>query len=172
MKMTKVLVWAIAISVLFFFTASAYAAAEKVGYVNLRRLVAESKIGKDAQRDIKNLRAKKEAAVAKKLETIKKMRDFLNDSGSKLPASELRTKTESLQKIYKEYQRMVEDAKEAITREDRQLVAIILKKADKVLKKVAKKKKFAIILKDPNAIGYLDENADITDDVIKELNKK
>ena len=144
----------------------------KVGYINLRRLVAESKIGKEAQAEIKELRKKKEAAVAGKLKTINKMRKFLNESGDKLPPSEKRSKIEELQKIYKDYQRMVEDAKEEIVREDRQLVAIILKKADGVLKSVAKKKKFAIILKDPNAIGYLDENVDITDDVIKELNKK
>jgi len=52
------------------------------------------------------------------------------------------------------------------------VVAIILQKADDVLKKVAKRKKFTIILKDPNAIGYLDKKVDITDDVLKELNKR
>lgn len=67
---------------------------------------------------------------------------------------------------------MVADAKEDISREDRELVALILKKADDILKKVAKKKRFSIILKDPNAIGYLDPDVDITDLVLKELNKK
>ena len=74
--------------------------------------------------------------------------------------------------MYKEYQRLVADAKEDITREDRQLVAIILEQANDILKKVAKKKKYGIILKDPNAIGYLDPDVDITDLVLKELNKK
>jgi outer membrane protein len=66
----------------------------------------------------------------------------------------------------------VDDAKEDITREDRQLVAIILGKANDILKNVAKKKKYSIILKDPNSIGYLDPDVDITDLVLKELNKK
>ncbi len=66
---------------------------------------------------------------------------------------------------------MVADAKEEIKRQDRELVARILKKADGALKKVAKKKKYTIILKDPNAIGYLDPEVDITDAVLKELNK-
>lgn len=144
----------------------------KVGYINLRRLVAESKIGKDAQKDIQRLRQKKENAVSEKLSDINKMKAFINESGDKLPPSEKRAKIEELQRIYKDYQRMVEDAKEEIVREDRELVGIILKKADDVLKSVAKKQKFTIILKDPNAIGYLDESVDITGDVIKELNKK
>ena len=40
------------------------------------------------------------------------------------------------------------------------------------MKKVAKKYKYTIIIKDPNAVGYLDPDVDITDKVIKELNKK
>ncbi|CAD7848633.1 MAG: hypothetical protein [Olavius algarvensis Delta 4 endosymbiont] len=89
-----------------------------------------------------------------------------------MSASEKQDKVEALKKLYKDFQRMVADAKEDISREDRELVALILKKADGVLKKIAKKKKYSIILKDPNAIGYLDPDVDITDLVLKELNKK
>ena len=89
-----------------------------------------------------------------------------------MSAAEKQDKVETLKKLYKDYQRMVADAKEDISREDRELVALILKKADSVLKKIAKKKKFSIILKDPNAVGYLDPDVDITDLVLKELNRK
>ena len=84
---------------------------------------------------------------------------------------ERRNKVQTLNRSYKEYQRLVDDAKEDIANEDRELVSIILLEADAVLKNVAKKKGFAIILKDPNAVGYLDPKVDITDDVLKELNK-
>jgi len=147
-------------------------AAEKVGYINLQRLVNESKMGKDAKADILKMRQTKQAVLDKKLADINKLRDFINKKGDKLAAGDRRAKVELLQKMYKEYQRLVADAKEDITREDRQLVAIILEKANDILKKVAKKKKYGIILKDPNAVGYLDPGVDITDLVLKELNKK
>jgi outer membrane protein len=147
-------------------------AAEKVGYINLQRLVNESKMGKEAKADILKMRQSKQAVLNKKLSDINKLRDFINQKGDKLPARERRDKVELLQKMYKEYQRLVADAKEDITREDRQLVAIIMEQANDILKKVAKKKKYGIILKDPNAIGYLDPDVDITDLVLKELNKK
>ena len=147
-------------------------AAEKVGYINLQRLVNESKMGKDAKADILKMRETKQAVLDKKLADINKMRDFINKKGDKLAADDRRNKVELLQKMYKEYQRLVADAKEDITREDRQLVAIILEKANDILKNVAKKKKYGIILKDPNTIGYLDPDVDITDLVLKELNKK
>ena len=147
-------------------------AAEKVGYINLQRLVSESKMGKDAKADILKMRTTKQAVLNNKLSDINKLRDFINTKGDKLAASDRRAKVELLQKMYKEYQRLVDDAKEDITREDRQLVAIILRKANDILKNVAKKKKYSIILKDPNSIGYLDPDVDITDLVLKELNKK
>ena len=147
-------------------------AAEKVGYINLQRLVNESKMGKEAKADIQRMRKTKQAVLNKKLKDIIKLRDFINQKGDKLPARERRDKIELLQKMNKEYQRLVADAKEDIAREDRDLVAIILDKANDILKSVAKKKKYTIILKDPKTIGYLDPAVDITDLVVKELNKK
>lgn len=147
-------------------------AADKVGYINLQRLVNESKMGKAAKAEIQKLRMARERMVNSKLKEINRLKDVINEKGSDLNAAERLSKIEALQKAYKEYQRLVADAKEDITREDRQLVSIILNKADSVLKKVAKQQKYGIIIKDPNAIGYLDPEVDITDEVLKELNKK
>ena len=82
-----------------------------------------------------------------------------------------RDKIQDLNRTSKDYQRLLADAREDIASEDRGLVAFILEKADSVLKSVAKKNNYSIILKDPNAIGYLDPGVDITDEVLKELNK-
>lgn len=151
---------------------SSYAMADKVGYVNLQRLVNESKMGKKASKDIQKLRKQKEKIVSAKLKEVNRLRDLMNKKGDKMAAVEKRDVLENLQKAYKEYQRLVADAKDDIVRGDRKLVSTILEKANKVLKKVAKKYKYTIIIKDPNAVGYLDPDVDITDKVIKELNKK
>jgi outer membrane protein len=149
-----------------------FAANNKVGFINLQRLVNESKMGKSAREDILKMRREKEQAVATQQKRITQLRKVINAGATTMSATEKQDKVETLKKIYKDYQRMVADAKEDISREDRELVALILKKADGVLKKIAKDKKFSIILKDPNAIGYLDPGVDITDLVLKELNKK
>ena len=146
-------------------------AAEKVGYINLQRLVNESDMGKAARSDLQKLRSEKEAVIRDKLQEINNLRDLLNKEGNTMDAAEKRDKEQALNRALKEYQRLVEDAREDISNEDKELVAIILQKADPVLKEVAKKQKYTIILKDANAIGYLDPSVDITDDVLKELNK-
>jgi outer membrane protein len=147
-------------------------AGDKVGYINLQRLVSESKMGKAASKDIQKLREQKEKIVSAKLREVNRLRDLINNQGAMMTAAEKSNVLENLQKAYKEYQRLVADAKEDIVRGDKKLVATILQKADEVLKKVAKKYKYTIIIKDPNAVGYLDPDVDITDKVIKELNKK
>lgn len=147
---------------------SAYAG-EKVGFINLQRLVNESKLGETARGDFAGLRKKKEEAILQMGREIETMRDEINKAGDKMPSEKKLEKRQEIQRRYKEYKRLVVDSKEDIQQEDRELVGLILKKADEVLKTVAKENGYAIILKDPNAIGYLDQEVDITDKVIKEL---
>ena len=147
-------------------------AGDKVGFINLQRLVNESKMGKAARADIQKMRKQREEIVSNKLWEVNNLKSLLTEKGASMDPVEKRNKIEALRRVYKEYQRLLADAKEDILREDRELVAIILKKADGVLKRVAKKRKYTIILKDPKAIGYLDPSVDITDEVLKGLNKK
>nr|WP_320191741.1 OmpH family outer membrane protein [uncultured Desulfobacter sp.] len=146
-------------------------AANKVGYINLDRLVKESNMGKAAMENINRLRKEKQAMINQKLQTINEIKINLESEADLLKDQEKKDRVEELNTLIKEYKRIVADAKEEIAKEDRELVAQILKKADGALKKVAKKNKFTMILKDPNAIGYLDKSVDITEDVLKELNK-
>ena len=168
----KAMLMAIGVMVVLVWCVPPVLAADKVGFINLQRLVNESKMGKAARDDLLKLRKQKEDAVNKKGEDIKKLRDEINARGDKMSVQEKRDKLDVLQKAYKEYQRVVDDAREDIAREDKELVALILEKADPILKEVAKKNGFAVILKDPNAVGYLDPANDITTLVLTELNKK
>lgn len=146
-------------------------AKDPVGYINLQRLVSESEMGKVAKSDIQKLRDDREAALKIELKQLNDLKAQIDKEGDKMDPAEKREKTQALNQAYKEYQRNIADAREEITNEDKELVSRILKEADGVLKNVAKKKGFSIIIKDPNAVGYLDPSVDITDDVLKELNK-
>ncbi len=149
---------------------TALVAADRVGYIDLHRLVNESKMGQAARQDLQKMRKERETVLAGKLRDINELKEYIQKEGDKMPLEEKNDKIEELKKLYKAYQRLVADAKEDITSEDRELVSIILTKANDVVKKVAKQEKYTIILKDPNAIGYLDPEVDITDLVLKELN--
>ncbi len=146
-------------------------AGSKVGYIDLKRLVQESTLGKAAMADIDRLRKDKQKPIAELLKTINNIKIDLQANEELFDNEEKREKVEELNDLTKEYKRMVADAKEDIQKQDRDLVAQILKKADGIVKMVAQKNKYTIILKDPQAIGYLDPSVDITDEVLAELNK-
>lgn len=143
----------------------------KVGFINIQRLVNESKMGIAAKKNIQKLREEKEAVLALKQKEINALEEEIDKNKDNMNAGKKQDKTEALEKLHKDYQNLVKNAKEEILKQDRELVSEILKKADDILKKVAKRNKFAIILKDPNAIGYMDSGFDITDKVLAELNK-
>lgn len=168
--MRKIILATTVCFVFMILSASSYGA-DMVGYINLQRLVSESKMGKAAKKDLDKIRSDKEATLKAKLQKLSDMKKEIDQNSGNMDPDQVREKNYLFNKLYKEYQRDVADAREEYTFEDRELVAKILKKADGALKKVAKKKKYTIILKDPNAIGYLDPSVDITEDVIKELNK-
>jgi outer membrane protein len=170
--MRKSLILAVACLVLTGFSAAPFShAGSKVGFVHLNRLVNESKMGQKAKAKLENLRKKKEAVLSRQLRVLNELRNDISQNGSKMTADERRRKVRKFQKANKEYQRGLADAKEEVVRQDKELVSMILGKADKILKKIAKKKRYTIILKDPDAIGHLDPSVDITDAVVKELNK-
>ena len=77
---------------------NAAVAAEKVGYINLQRLVNESKMGQSARQEILKLRKEKERTVAGKLNEINRLKESINDKNKKLSAVERRDKLEALQK--------------------------------------------------------------------------
>jgi len=145
---------------------------DKVGYINLQRLVNESNMGKKAKSNIERMRKEKQAEIDRQLKEIQELKALVEKNGDLMGENNKSEKVEKLQRLYKNYKRMVADAKEELATEDSKLVSTILEKADGVLKKVAKKEKYSIILKDPDAIGYLDPKVDITDAVIRAFNKQ
>lgn len=67
---------------IFLFGSISFAANNKVGYINLQRLVNESKMGKSAREDILKMRREKEKAVAAKQNQINRLRNEINTTAA------------------------------------------------------------------------------------------
>ena len=144
----------------------------KVGYIDLKRLVKESGMGKAAREEIEVLTQEKEKAAIEKLQKIQQIKSELDKENALLAENKKREKLQQLQNLNKYYKRFISDSKEEITQKDRELVALILKNATEFIKAIAKKGGYTLIIKDPNVLGYLDPKVDITDDVLKRLNAR
>jgi outer membrane protein len=141
----------------------------KVGFLDVQRLVRDSKIGKQATRDIEKLTQAREKEIAPKQKELNDLKNLVENESGKLSAADRKVKVEEFQRLNKDYQRLVQDSKEEIAKQDRERVAAILKKAEEVLGRVAKREKYLMIIKDPNVLSFLDPSVDITADVIREL---
>lgn len=146
---------------------------EKIGYINVQQIVAKSDIGKEAREKLAKLKGTKNAQLKEIAAEIENLSDQIKKERQKKEINQEKMKglIESIQETNKKYQRFVADAKEAIAKLDRELVAEILKKANPVLKRIVDKEKYTIIIKDAGSLAYIDPSKDITDEVVKGLNK-
>ena len=147
----------------------AVAADSKVGFIDLQRLVKESKMGQSAAKELDRLREEKQTELDKKSKEIEKLKADIEKNADKMKLETKREKVQKLQDAGKVYQRMAQDAKESIERRDKEIVAEILTKVAPVLKKVAEREQYTMIIKDKDALAYLDASVNITDEVLKEI---
>ena len=57
-------------------------AGDKVGFINLQRLVNESKMGKAARADIRKMRKQREEIVSNKLWEVNNLKSLLTEKGA------------------------------------------------------------------------------------------
>jgi outer membrane protein len=148
-------------------------AADKVGFINVKKLVTDSAMGRKATAEIVKMKDAEDAVISQKRAEFEELNGkFIAERQKKdVDQSSLKIMIEELQMKEKEYKRLVADAREMLEKKARELVVSILLKADPVLKEIANKKGYTMILRDPGALAYLDPEVDITDEVIEKLNK-
>lgn len=148
-------------------------AADKVGYINVQRIVSESNLGKKAKAKIDKIREKRNKEIREKNTEIEALSNKLRAESQKknINQPKIRELIEEIQQKNKELKRFVADVKEELAKKDRELVVEILKKADPILRKIAKKKGYSLILRNPDVLAYMDPDVDVTEEVIKRLNK-
>lgn len=139
-------------------------AQSKVGFVNTQRLLEETKVGRSAQEDLSKLGKEKDRQISKSAKKINELKKNLSVN----PSSTLQSKLDTL---YATHDELVKSSNEEIRYEEARLIQFILRHADKSLRSVAKELGFSMVLMDPNIFGYIDSSVDLTNLIIKEMNR-
>jgi outer membrane protein len=143
----------------------------KIGYIDIQRVLDSSELAKLARADVDNLRQKKERIIQKNIQEIETIRNELRKRESVLGDSTLRRERYELEELEKQHQRLVAASRYQVEKEERELIAMILRRTGMVLKDVARREGYALVLKSPDAVGYVNPEYDITDQVIGQLEK-
>jgi len=146
--------------------------AEKIGFVNLRQVLADSEPGDRAEEDFKKIVEKKKAQLQQKESEIKKLKDDLEKQRSVLKAEAFREKENNYEKRFREYQRMVEDANREMAQKEQELISKLGPEIIKVIQALGEKEGYTAILdNNPMLVFYRSKGTDITKKVIEEFNK-
>ncbi|MBN1295201.1 OmpH family outer membrane protein, partial [bacterium] len=83
----------------------------KIGFIHTQKVILETKAGKDGYAKLEQLVEEYKRQIQQKEAEIKAMEDELAKQGKMLSEEARLEKREELQKVYKDYTRLKEDAK-------------------------------------------------------------
>jgi len=170
--MKRNLITIIAVLVGLIFITAGTAAAQKIGFINMRAIMSQSEAGKKAEAELKKVVEKKKGDIAKKEDELKKLKDELEKQKSVLTAEAMRDKEASYQVKFRDYQRLVQDANEELAKSEQVITGKMIPEILKVVEEVGKKGNYDAILDLNNPIIVYHDTADnLTKKIIEEYNK-
>lgn len=146
--------------------------AAKIGYVDLRVALNESNAGKKAKIELESLIKTRQAAIDEKGKAIEKLKGELEKQTSVLSADARKSKDEEIERMVRDYQRLVQDAQNDVKKKETELTGGILKELREVVDKIGQDEGYALILENVEGIIlYSRKDLDITDKAIKNFNE-
>lgn len=169
----KKTVWLLA--VLFMFVAQQAFAAEqslKIGVVDLIKALNESDAGKKAKADLEILIKTKQIAIDEKGKEIEKLKGDLEKQSSVLSAEARKGKEDDLEKIIREYQRIVTDSQNDVKKKESEFTGEILKGLRGIIDKIGQEGGYTLIIENAEGIIlYSKVEQNLTEQVIKRFNE-
>lgn len=150
--------------------APAFAADLKLGYIDMQRALNTSEAGKEAKEQLAARVKKYQEEINSKQEEIKKLKEDLEKQGMLLSESARASKEKDYQQRLKEFQRFTKDAQDELQGKDEEFTRRILESMEKIIQEFGRKNGYTFIFVKNEGMLFVDEKADVTEDVLKLLN--
>ena len=149
---------------------SAFAADLKLGYIDMQRALNASDAGKEAKEQLAARVKKYQEEINTKQDDIKKLKDELEKQGMLLSESARASKEKDYQQRLKEFQRFTKDAQDELQGKDEEFTRKILEGMEKIIQEFGRKNGYTFIFVKNEGMLFADEKADVTEEVLKQLN--
>lgn len=150
----------------------AYAQEFKTGVVDLNKVLNESDTGKRARADLEGLIKSKQAQIDEKGKAAEKLKGDMEKQAAILTPEARKAKEEELERLVRDYQRLVTDANAEVKKRENEVMGSILGELRELIAKVGKEEKYTLILEAvPAVVLYFDKTLDITERMIKAYNE-
>jgi outer membrane protein len=150
----------------------AYAENIKVGSVDLVKALNESDAGKKAKTDLEFLIKTKQSSLEEKGKNIEKIKSEIEKQSSVLSADARKSKEEELERMIRDYQRLVTDSQNDVKKKEGEITGDILKELREIIAKIGDEEGYTIILEGGEGqILYAKKEIDLTEAVLKKHNE-
>ena len=167
MHRTLLILAAAALGVLL--PAEAAFAQNKIGVVQIERIVRDSAPAVRAQKKLEAEFAKREAELAKVSDQLKRMQDELERDGVTMSEAVRRNKERDFNDLNRDFQRKQREYREDVNQRRNEELAQVIDQANRVIRQIAETEKYDIIFQEA---AYANPRIDITDKVIKLMEGK
>jgi outer membrane protein len=155
------------------FTVPAFAADVKVGVLDLMKVIDLSEAGKKAKTEMNAKIKAAEAEVKKEQDKLLAMKAEIEKQAPMLSPTALAEKQRDYEDKLLDFKRKLQDYEYELQSKDFELAQVILTQTKDIIDKIGKEEGYTIILERTNsAVLYFPSSVDITEKVIKEMNKK
>ncbi|MDA8432521.1 MAG: OmpH family outer membrane protein [Nitrospiraceae bacterium] len=167
--MKKVLLFAVMFVLL---AGHAYAENVKIGVVDLMKALNESDSGKKAKGELETLIRAKQTVLDQKGKEIEKVKSELEKQSSILSAEAKKSREDDLEKMLREYQRLVQDSQNEVKKKEGELTGDILKEIRVIVEKMGDEGGYTVILENVEGVVlFSKKEINLTSVVIKKYNE-
>ncbi|NBC49384.1 MAG: OmpH family outer membrane protein [Gammaproteobacteria bacterium] len=157
--------------VLIAFLLAAPVLASEIGYVDMQRVLEESDLGKAAQANLEERFGDEQQAFAREEAEIRQLQQQLERDRPLMSAEQVEKKETELRERIKQFEEEFTQIQRQLAQAQQQEGNKILQPAREAVISVAKKRKLdAVFEASQSGVVYLDDEGDITDEVIKTMN--
>jgi outer membrane protein len=142
----------------------------KFGSVDIQKILNESEAGKKAKSTLEDLIKSKESVIEEKSKAIENLRGELEKQASVLSTEAKKNKQDELEKMLREYQRLVQDSQAEVKKKEGELTDTILKEIREIIDKIGVEEGYTLII-EKGLVLYSNKDIDITDMVMKKYNE-
>lgn len=147
-------------------------AADKVGFVNFREVIANSSAGKAQIEDFKKIMEKDQAVLVEKETELKKLKDEIDKQKSTLKPEVLKQKEAAFEKKVRDFQVAANDFNNDLRQREQEIYRKMMPDIMKIVKDLGDAGKYTMIV-DPVLLQlpYFSAENDLTKKVTEEFNK-
>jgi len=163
------------LTLLIMFFTGVVSAAEKptVGYVNLHKVLLESKVGKRNKAELDKLIKEKESMISGEEAKLQAMQQAFQKEQLLMTDVQKQEKQKAFQEKAEAYQKMVGEAKQAVSKKDNEFASKSVADIKVIVADLAKDMKLHLVLDaSAGSVLYAEEGMDLTQKVIEKYDAK